>query len=296
MTELSGAVQPRDQRSADREGWVSILGNTLLFGLKFYTGVVSHSVALMADAVHTLSDSLSSVALLIGVRIARRPGDREHPFGHGRAELITTLLIGMMLGLVALEFAIGAIERLCRGEGGDYGQLAIWVTVFSIVAKEAMALYAFAVARKTGLRSVRADGWHHRSDAISSVVVLAGILLGGRWWWIDGVLGLAIAAILFQVSWSILRGAVMPLLGEEPSPELIEQVKAVCREAAPFPIEEHHFHLHQYGSHTELTFHLTIRQPGVSLEEAHRCTVTIERLLRDRYQIFATIHMEPENQ
>ncbi len=278
---------------ASREGWVSIFGNTLLFVGKFYVGLVSNSVALVADAVHTLSDSISSIALLVGVHISRRPKDAEHPFGHGRSELIVTMFIGFLLAVVAFEFLTSAVEKLINRVGGNYGWAAIVITIISIVVKEAMAQYAFRIAKRTNYRSVHADGWHHRSDAISSVVVLAGVLCGDYFWWVDGVLGIVIALILFYASWTIIREAVNPLLGEDASSEMQETVREVCAKYIPCEIAVHHFHLHQYGSHAELTFHLAIRQPGISLNDAHDYTENIEEELHDRYNIHATIHLEP---
>ena len=147
------------------EGWISIGVNILLFALKFWAGIVSGSVAIVADAWHTLTDSISSVIVIIGVKVSKKPPDKHHPFGHGRAELIATLFIALFLGWVAIHFATESLERLKNHELADYGIVAIIVTIVSVVLKEALARYAFWVGRKTGFKSMKADGWHHRTDS-----------------------------------------------------------------------------------------------------------------------------------
>ena len=161
-----------------QEGWISIMTNLLLFGVKYWAGIVSGSIALIADAWHTLTDSVSSVIVLIGGKLSSKPADEEHPFGHGRAEHIAAIIIGMLLALVAFDFVLSAIEKFNSGEGGRFGTIAIVVTVLSIVGKEALAQYAFWAYRKTGSSILKADAWHHRTDSLSSIVILVGILVG----------------------------------------------------------------------------------------------------------------------
>ena len=163
-----------------RAGFVSVVLNLLLFALKYYAGIVSASVALIADAWHTLSDSLTSIVVILGIKLSSKSPDKEHPFGHGRWEQLSALLIAILLIMVGIEFLKDAILKLQERESAVFGWLAYTATIVSIVLKEALAQYAFYVARKTKNSAVRADGWHHRSDALSSVVVLAGLLL--RFW------------------------------------------------------------------------------------------------------------------
>jgi cation diffusion facilitator family transporter len=151
---------------------VSIIINSILFILKYWAGIVSGSIALTADAWHTLSDSLSSIVVVVGVKLSSKKPDKDHPFGHGRWEQISALLIAFILGLIAYDFVQSSILQLINRESTTFGTLAIVVTIISIVVKEALAQYAFYIAKKTDNVSVKADAWHHRSDALSSVVVL----------------------------------------------------------------------------------------------------------------------------
>ena len=159
------------------EGWLSIITNTLLFTLKYWAGIVSGSIAIIADAWHTLSDSISSIFVLIGARMSTKPPDEHHPFGHGRAELITAIVIGMFLAFVAYEFIRESILRLTTNEYGRFGPLAIIATTVSIIVKEMLAQFAFWAFRRTGSKTLRADGWHHRTDALSSLLILIGIFI-----------------------------------------------------------------------------------------------------------------------
>lgn len=202
------------QRLGIKAGMVSIIVNLLLFAVKYYAGVVSASVALVADAWHTLSDSLTSIVLIVGIRLSAQKPDKEHPFGHGRWEQISALVIALVLIWVGIEFVQDAIGKLQHRETAVFGWLAYTVTILSIVVKEGMARYSFYVARVTGSASVKADGWHHRSDALSSVVVLAGLLISPYCWWIDGALGIVVSLMLFYAAYGIIREAVNVILGD----------------------------------------------------------------------------------
>ncbi len=274
------------------EGWISIIINTLLFILKYWAGIVSSSIAIMADAWHTLSDSISSVILIIGVKISNKPADKEHPFGHGRAELIASVIIGVILALIGFDFFINSLEKIKNKEKAAYGAIAIIATVISIVSKELLAQYAFWAGRKTKLKSLKADAWHHRSDAISSVVVLAGIFLGKYYWWIDGALGIIVALLIFYAAYEILKEGISPLIGETPDGELIDKIKKISNRVANKETDIHHVHIHTYGNHTEITFHIKLPKDYV-FEKVHNIATEIEATIKEELGIEATIHMEP---
>ena len=137
---------------------ISVVVNTLLFVLKFWAGVVSGSVALIADAWHTLSDSATSLVVLVGIKLSRKKPTQSHPFGFGRWEQITALICGFILAVVAYQFTTDAIERLRDNTAANFGIIAIVVTLFSILVKEGLAQYAFWVYRKTGFVTMKAEG------------------------------------------------------------------------------------------------------------------------------------------
>lgn len=274
------------------EGVVSIIVNSVLFALKLWAGIVSGSIALVADAWHTLSDSLSSVIVVAAVKLSSKKPDKEHPFGHGRWEQIAALFIAFMLGIIAYDFLKDSIQLFRSRESASFGTLAIVVTIISIIVKEALAQYAFYIGRATGNVSVKADGWHHRTDALSSVVVLVGILFAGSFWWIDSVLGIIIAIMLFYATYEIARESINKLLGEVPDTNLVESIKETINRESGIELHPHHFHIHNYVGHQELTFH--IRLAGdVSVGEAHDIATKVEIAILENFGIISTVHVEP---
>ena len=280
------------QKYIRQEGWLSIIINTLLFALKYWAGIVSGSLALIADGWHTLTDSISSVIVLIGGKISRKPADEDHPFGHGRAEHIASIIIGVLLAIIAFDFIVGAFEKFRNHEQTHYGTVAIVVTIVSILLKEALAQYAFWAGRKIESSILRADGWHHRSDALSSVVILIGIILGGNFWWTDAVLSFIVALMIGWASWEILSKEIQSLLGESPSPELIESISKTGESVCNEKIHIHHIHLHNYGRHTEVSLHIKLN-PDMPLHEAHEICSQIENAIKTEFGYIATVHPEP---
>lgn len=275
-----------------REGVMSVILNLLLFVLKYYAGVVSASVALIADAWHTLSDSLSSVMVIIGIRLSSRKPDKEHPFGHGRWEQVSAVIIAMLLVMVGAGFIEDAAGKLNGHEGAGFGCWAYVATLTSVVVKEILARYAFWIAKRIGNSSVRADGWHHRSDAFSSVLVLAGIFVSPYVWWIDSAMGIMISLMLFYAAYGIIREAVNKILGEEPAEELVKKVKNIVYSQMGEKAYPHHFHIHKYGDHTEFTMHVKV--PGEeTVAEAHALATQVECRIKEELHMDVTIHIEP---
>ncbi len=274
------------------EGIVSVIVNTLLFVLKYWAGIVTGSLAIVADAWHTMSDSISSVVLIAATGLSNRKPDKKHPFGHGRWEQIAAIFIGIILAIIAYDFLKDSILRLKEHTSVTFGTIAIVVTCISIVVKEGLAQYAFRLARKTGNVAIKADGWHHRSDALSSIVVLIGILLSKYFWWMDSVLGIIIALMLFYATYTIIRESITKILGEEPSDEIIKQINDVVNQMYPEGLQLHHFHIHNYVTHKEMTFHIRLPRE-LSLEESHSVATAIEEMIEERFNITSTIHVEP---
>ena len=277
---------------AEMEGWISTFTNLFLFILKYWAGIITGSIALIADAWHTLSDSISSVIVIITMRYKKKPADGDHPFGHGRVELISALIIGVFLVVIGFNFILESIAILRLKSSANFGLVAIIVTIISILGKEGLARYALWSAKKISSKTIHADAWHHRSDALSSLIILIGIFFGTYFWWIDGVLGIIVAMFIFYAAYDILAGAINPLIGEIPDQELITSIKNICAKEINIEVNIHNFHMHRYGDHTELTFH--IKMPGeYSLEKAHTVATKLEKLIKNELNIEPTIHMEP---
>jgi cation diffusion facilitator family transporter len=278
---------------AGNEGWVSIVVNIFLFILKYWAGIVTGSVAILADAWHTLSDSLSSVIVIIGAKVSAKPPDKEHPYGHGRAELVAAILIAALLGFVGYEFISDSIRKLIDKQEVVFGTLAFVATITSIILKEGLAQYAFWLYRKTGLTTLKADAVHHRTDAISSGLILIGILLGKYFWWIDGVMGIVVSIMILIAAYQILKEAVSPILGEAPDPAITRKLNQAATKVTSRDLHIHHVHLHTYGNHIELTFHINLPKE-MSVEESHNLTEMLEKQIQIELNMVATIHVEPK--
>lgn len=275
-----------------REGWVSIVINIALFFLKYWAGTITGSIAFIADAWHTLSDSVSSVIVLIGGKISGKPADKQHPFGHGRAEHIAAMMIGVLLAIVAFDFAIKSANKLGTQEHTIFGTVAWIVTIVSILLKELLAQYALWGYRKSESSVLKADGWHHRTDALSSVIILIGMAVGRCFWWIDAVLGFIIAIFIGWTSLKILSKEITSLLGESPSDELIDSIHKSINKNTKDSTILHDIKLHRYGKHTEMSCRIKL-PPDMSLRETHKICTRIENVLMDKFEFVATIHPEP---
>ncbi|WP_319500919.1 cation diffusion facilitator family transporter [uncultured Draconibacterium sp.] len=277
-----------------REGWISIIANTILFALKYWAGIVTGSVALIADAWHTLTDSVSSVIVLIGGKISSKPADDDHPFGHGRAEHIAAVIIGVLLAIVAFDFVLKSVDKFGTNEQTVFGTIAWIATIISIVVKELLAQYAFFGFRQTNSSILKADGWHHRTDALSSVVILVGLLFGKYFWWTDAVLGLIVAGMIGYASFEILSKEIKSLLGESPSDELLEEIHKTVDLNCKIQVNLHHIHLHKYGHHTEMSCHIKLPSE-MTLYETHEICTKIEKAIKSEFGFITTIHPEPLN-
>ena len=277
------------------EGIVSVVVNAVLFAVKFWVGLTTGSIALVADAWHTMSDSLTSIFVVLAAKLASKKPDKEHPFGHGRWELISALLIAFVLAFIGYEFLSGSIERFQNRESVIYGTMALVITIISIIVKELLAQYGFYIGRKTNNPVVTADGWHSRSDALSSVVVLIGIIVSKfalDLWWMDSVLGMFCALAIFYAAFEIMKESITRILGEEPDAEFIEKLDMELDKLYGSNLSIHHLHLHNYISHKELTLHIRLDK-HMTIEDGHEIATVIEEMIEEQFNIAATIHVEP---
>ena len=275
-----------------REGAVAIFTNLVLFGIKLWAGIISGSIALTADAWHTVSDSLSSLIVIIGAKLASGKPDKKHPFGHGRWEPITAIFMGFLLSIIAYNFLTDAIERFREQETASFGIIAVTVTFISFITKAALSRYAFYIAGKSGNQTVKADGWHHLTDALTSAIILTGILFSEQYWWIDSILGGIISLMLFYAVFEIIKDAVNKLLGEKPDPELIARIRSLIDQSYQKNVKPHNFLVHNYINHVEMTFHIRL-DDNMNILSGHRIATDIENRISEELNISATIHIEP---
>ncbi|MCP3944041.1 MAG: cation transporter [Desulfobacteraceae bacterium] len=271
---------------------ISAVINIILFGLKLWTGVLTGSIAMVADAWHTLSDTVSSLIIIAGFWISAKPKDKKHPFGHGRAEQICAIIIGTLLVVIAVSFLKESILNLKDNSSVVYGKLIIIISIISIIIKESLAQLSIRAGKKINSHALIADAWHHRSDAATSLLIIVGTFFGRYLWWIDGALGIIISLTILYASYEIIKNSSQTILGERSDPVLVSKIEEIIKKSSPEASDPHSIHLHRYGEHTELILHLKL--PGnYSLKKAHDSITELENTIRARLNIEPTIHAEP---
>jgi cation diffusion facilitator family transporter len=275
------------------EGYISIFINLSLFVLKFIVGQKVGSVAMVADAWHTLSDTLTSLVVIVSFWLISKPADKEHAFGHGKAESVASIIIATLLAVVGGYFLYESILKLIHRQAMIFSVMAIIVFAVSALLKEGLAQFAFWAGKKVNSSSLRADGWHHRSDAIASLLIVIGAIFSQNFWWLDGVLGIGVSLLILNAGFTIIRRSASYLIGESPADEIVDRVKASVEVEFPELEGIHHLHVHSYGEHHEVTAHLKV--PGqMRVDQAHDIATRIEELLKREFVGDVTIHVEPE--
>ena len=283
---------------------VTIIGsivNLLLVVCKFIAGFLGRSTAVVADAVHSLSDLLTDIVVLVFVRISGKPADEDHDYGHGKYETLATAIIGIALFAVGVGILVESIEKIVAVVNGAVlprpSLLAVIVTLLSVVSKEALYWYTIKMGRKYNSQAVVANGWHHRSDAFSSVGVLIGIVgamvLGDKWSVLDPIAAAVVSVFIVKVAIDLVKPCVEELL-ERSLPNDIEQQIEQTILSVDGVTSPHHLRTRRIGNNYAIEVH--IRMDGnLTLHEAHRITSAVEGRLKEQFGegTHVGIHTEP---
>ena len=283
---------------------VTIIGsvvNVLLLVLKFVAGVLGHSSAMVADAVHSLSDFLTDIVVLVFVKISSKPNDKEHEYGHGKFETLAMTVIGFILVIVAVGIisdGVVKIDDFFEGQELEApGMLALWAAVISIVLKEAVYRYSIIKARKLNSQALEANAWHHRSDALSSIGTLIGvggaIFLGQRWVILDPIASVIVGVFIGKVAFELLRDGIGDLT-DKALPESVEQEILSMVSGLKDVGNPHNLKTRRIGNHYAIELHVKM-DGNITLCEAHDKATEIENLLRSRYgkETHVAVHVEP---
>ena len=275
--------------------------NLLLVGLKAVAGLVGHSAAMISDAVHSLSDFVTDIVVLVFVRVSARPQDEDHDYGHGKYETLATLFIGLALAAAAVGIVVSGAGKLARWlQGEDLpapGKIALWAALVSIAAKELLFQYTRIKGRHLDSKALEANAWHHRSDALSSIGTAIGIggaiLLGSRWTVLDPLASIVVGAMLVKVAWDLL-GPSFGELTDSSLPADMEQDMLDLIRGVPGVEDPHNLRTRRIGNRIAAEVH--IRLDGtLPLSEAHEKASEVERRFKDRFgaQSHIIVHMEP---
>ncbi|MDH7517290.1 MAG: cation-efflux pump [Candidatus Thermoplasmatota archaeon] len=278
------------------EGTVSIVGNSLLFVMKLTLGLFLNSIALIADSVHTLSDVSTSAVVIFGFKVSKKPSDKEHPFGHGRAEYIATLVIAILLVVTGLGFIQQSIERLINTvtiTNLDYAVPFGIILIVSALVKEWMARFSFAIGKKINSDILIADAWHHRSDALASVGV--GISLIGSYYGyviLDPIFGVIVSLIIIYVAISLGKTSSNYLMGQAPDKDLVDTIRELAKSVNGVK-GVHSISVHDYGNSKVITFHAEIEN-NLMMDEAHTIADELENKILEKTNHSTIIHVEPK--
>ena len=276
------------------QGWVSTAVNTLLFIFKLFVGIITGAVSLIADAVHTLSDVVTSLIVIWGFKQSKKPADIGHPYGHGRAEYIATLIISVLLCVAGIEFIETAIDRIKNPIliVSDWWMIAI--LGLTVVIKEITARYAKFLSSKIASGLLHADAWHHRTDAVSSILVLIALIAGNFGYSsIDGWAGLFVALILIYTGFDIARDSVDDLIGKPPDVAELDTIRDIAL-SVPGALGVHDISVHSYGLDKFVSIHAEINAKKTAAE-AHDISEEIESKLGKAMGVEPTVHLDPVN-
>lgn len=275
--------------------------NFVLLILKFTAGILGRSGAMIADAVHSLSDFVTDVIVLIFVKISSKPRDNEHEYGHGKYETLATVVIGIALGIVGINILVDSVEKMVAVFKGETiatpGFVALIAAAISIIAKEIIFRVTIKVARDVNSPATEANAWHHRSDALSSIGTFLGIgaaiLLGDKWVILDPLAALVVSAFIIKASIEIIHPGINDLLEtslpEETKKEIISIVSA-----NPLVCDPHNLRTRRIGAAIAAEIHIRVN-PEMSVAESHEITKDIEKRMAERFgeDIHIIIHVEP---
>lgn len=274
-------------------GVVGILLNLLLSAGKLCAGVLSASISITADAFNNLSDAGSSVVTLVGFKLAGQKADDGHPFGHGRLEYLTGLLVSLVILLVGLELGKSSIEKILHPEPVSFSVVSVIILAISILVKLWMCLFNRRLGRRIGSAAMAATAADSLSDVAATSAVLAGTLVGRMTGLaIDGWVGALVAVFILRAGWGAAKDTINPLLGQNPDPELVRNIQTTVL-SHPQVTGMHDLIIHDYGpGRSMMSFHAEVPIDS-DIMEAHDVIDHIERELKDRFGIETSVHMDP---
>lgn len=290
------------KRKIYRVTFIGFVVNLALSCFKLAAGVLGRSAAMTADAVHSFSDMATDVVVIAFARISAKPKDDGHDYGHGKYEMLATIIISLALVAVGVGILLSSMRSIRTViEGGVLprpGGVALIAAVLSIVAKEILYRYTVRVGRAIDSPSVVANAWHHRSDALSSLGTLVGIgcafFLGETWRIADPIAALVVAVFIFKIALDLIRSGLGELLEQSLPAETEEEILRIVS-ADPAVKEPHNLRTRRIGASIAIEVHIRV-DGEMTVRESHDHTVDIERRLRDRFGrgTMIAIHVEPE--
>ncbi len=296
MAESSSNLHDR-YRATSRVAIVGALVNSVLAVVKIVVGVVAQSQSLIADGIHSVSDLLSDALVYVAARHARHGPDQEHPYGHGRIETAATMGLGVFLILVAGGIMLDGVESMLGFHDlMTPGVMALYAAVFSILANEWLYYYTIRVAREINSDMLRANAWHHRTDSVSSFVVLVGVggsLLGMPY--LDAIAAVLVGVMIAKIGWDLGWGAIQELVDAGLDEERIQAIRSTIMKVGGVR-DIHMLRTRRIGGYASADVHVQV-EPWLSVSEGHMIAVLVEQGLKRQIEEIddVTVHIDPEN-
>ena len=275
--------------------------NLILTALKFLAGIFGRSAAMVADAVHSLSDTATDIVVLVSLRFSAKPADEDHAYGHGRFETLATAVIALALAAVGIKILLSGVNSITSVAQGHVlpapGFIALAAALISIIAKEWLYRYTVRAAKRIDSQALLANAWHHRSDAFSSIGTLAGIsgayFLGPKWTVLDPLAAVVVSFFIFEAAWQILKNVWQELSDGSLGAQAEKEIRALCAQV-PHVVDPHEIKTRRIGPNAAIELHIYVAD-DTPFVRVHEITEQVESRLRERFGpgTFVTVHPEP---
>ncbi|MGD9898823.1 MAG: cation diffusion facilitator family transporter [Calditrichaceae bacterium] len=289
-------------REAKKATWIGIIFEIILVVFKLIAGIIGHSAAMIADAIHSLSDLVTDFIVIISFHIVQKPKDKTHNYGHGKFETLSTILISIMIIIAAVGIFWGGASKIYDTLNGEVlrrpGWIAFIAALVSVIVKEVLYQYTHRIGKWIQSDAIIANAWHHRSDAFSSIAAALGIggaiILGDSWRVLDPLAAVLVSFLILRVAILILKNSANELaeasLSEDANTEIIEIIKSV-----PGATNPHNLKTRKIGNNIAIDLHIKVN-PSLNIVDAHHISTLAEQRLKEEYgeDTFVSIHIEPE--
>ncbi|MDD5614496.1 MAG: cation diffusion facilitator family transporter [Candidatus Omnitrophica bacterium] len=295
-------MYPEDRiKKANRITFIGLLVNIFLAAFKFIAGMTGRSSALIADAFHSISDFATDIVVLLGFKIVQKPADQSHNYGHGKVETISSVIIGIILGFVALNIFWNGAEKVYHIFQGGYllrpGWIAFYVAVSSVICKEILYRYTIKLGRDINSSAVIANAWHHRSDSLSSVGAILGvggaIMLGERWRILDPIAAIIVSLFILKTAVKISKSGFNELIDASLAPEAENRILDIIR-SVPGAENPHNIRTRKIGNYVAIDAHIHV-DSGLNVSQAHDISTDVENKIKKEFgqDSFIYVHIEP---
>jgi len=291
-------------RLGTRVTWVGLCANLILTSFKLFAGIWGRSQAMIADAIHSLSDFATDIVVLIGFKVVSKPADMDHTFGHGRVETLVTFIVGVSLIIVAIWIGWTGISTILKMVSGIYPYRIRWIALIaamvSIITKEGTYRYTVRMGKQINSQAVIANAWHHRADALSSIATLIGIggalILGERWHILDPIAAIVVCFFIVKVAVGISRGSILDLIDTAISKDKVDKIETIIKGVSGV-IGVHDIKTRSIGHDIALDVHVTVN-PTLTVAQGHAIATNIENELKNKLGNvgFISVHIEPHEE